>query len=92
VRSDGRVQLALRCGECWDETAGDYAAAEVAAYDHALVEARLELTALYRAVVRSNMRAEADRFRVALELDLLSADDFAGYNRKSASWSSRNTR
>jgi hypothetical protein len=47
-----------------------------------LAEARLEVTALYRAVVRSNMRAEAERFRIALALDLLSADDFAGYNRK----------
>jgi hypothetical protein len=82
VRSDGRVRLALRCGECRRESAGDYAAADVAAYDRALVDARLELTALYRAVVRSNMLAEADRLHVALSLDLVSADDFAGYNRK----------
>ena len=82
VQSDGRVRLALRCGECRGETAGDYAPGEVAAYDRSLVEARLELTALYRAVVRSNMRDEAERLRVALALDLLSADDFAGYNRK----------
>jgi len=84
VQSNGRVRLAVRCGECWNETAGDYEAAAVTAYDRALVEARLELTALYRAVVRSNMRGEADRLRIALALDLLSADDFAGYNRKGA--------
>ncbi len=82
MRSDGRVRLALRCGECRDETAGDYTAGDVAAYDRSLIEARLELTALYRAVVRSNMREEAEQLRVALALDLLSADDFAGYNRK----------
>jgi hypothetical protein len=80
-RPDGRVRLELRCGECRGETAGDYDAAVVAEYDRALAEARLELTALYNAVVRNNMRDEADRLRVALSLDLISADDFAGYNR-----------
>jgi hypothetical protein len=83
-RPNGRVRLQLRCGQCRDETTGDYDHAQVAEYDRALVEARLELTALYRAVVRSNMQDEAERLRVALELDLLSADDFAGYNRKNS--------
>jgi hypothetical protein len=78
---NGRLRLTLRCGECRRETCGDYDAREVAAYDRALVEARLELTALYQAVVRANMREEGERLRAAFALDLVSADDFAGYNR-----------
>ena len=81
VRPGGRVRLRLRCGECRGETAGDYDPAEVAAYDRTLVEGRLELTALYHAAVRSNLSDEAERLRVALALDLVGADDFAGYNR-----------
>jgi hypothetical protein len=78
---DGRLRLELRCGECRGESAGDYDPVEVEAYDRALSEARLELKALYTAVVRSNMQEEAHRLRMALALDLISADDFAGYNR-----------
>jgi hypothetical protein len=77
----GRIRLHIRCGECRGETVGEYEAAEVAAFDRALVADRLELTALYEAVVRSNMRDEAERLHAALTLDLVSADDFAGYNR-----------
>ena len=87
VQPDGRVRLRVRCGECSNEIAADYPAAEVAAFDRSLVEARLELTALYRAVVRSNMMGEGERLRTALALDLVSADDFAGYNRKSSRFS-----
>jgi hypothetical protein len=78
---DGRLRLELGCGECHGETAGDYDPVEVEVYDRALREARVELTALYAAVVRSNMQAEAHRLRMALALDLICADDFAGYNR-----------
>jgi hypothetical protein len=85
--SNGRLRLTLRCGECRREVRGDYDAGEVAAFDRALVEARLELTALYQAVVRANMRGEAERLRAALTLDLVSADDFAGYNRRALLWS-----
>lgn len=77
----GRARLRLRCGECRDVTWGDYGQAEVAAYDRALDAGRLELTALYHAMVRANMSAEMHKLRVALALDLVSADDFAGYNR-----------
>jgi hypothetical protein len=78
---DGRLRLELRCGECRGETAGDYDPAEVAAYDRDLSEARIELAALHAAVVRSNMQEEAHTLRTALALDLICADDFAGYNR-----------
>lgn len=82
VRPGGRIRLRIRCGECRVETAGEYEAAEVAAYDRALIEGRLELAALYEAVVRSNMRDEEERLHAAFTLDLISADDFAGYNRR----------
>jgi hypothetical protein len=39
-------------------------------------------TALGRAVVRANMQAEAERRHAALALDLIGADDFDGYNRR----------
>jgi hypothetical protein len=77
-----RVRLELRCGECRARTTGEYDLAQVARYDCELVEARLELTALYQAVVRSNMQAEGERLRAAFALDLIGADDFGGYNRR----------
>jgi hypothetical protein len=78
----GRVRLELRCGECRARTEGEYDLAVVARYDRELVEARLELTALYQAVVRTNMQAEAERLHAALALDLIGTDDFEGYNRR----------
>ena len=78
---DGRLRLELRCGECHRETAGDYNPVEVEAFDRALTAGRLELTALHAAVVRSNMQEEEHRLRMALAMDLIGADDFAGYNR-----------
>jgi hypothetical protein len=33
-------------------------------------------------LVRSNMRDEEERLQAAFTLDLISADDFAGYNRR----------
>jgi hypothetical protein len=48
--------------------------------DRALRE-RLELVALDAAIARSNMQEEAQTLRIALALDLIGADDFAGYNR-----------
>ena len=80
-RPDGRLRLGLRCGECRGETVGDYDPSVVAEYDRVLADARLELRALYLAVVRSNMQEEAHTLRAALALDLICADDFAGYNR-----------
>jgi hypothetical protein len=86
--SEGRLRLELRCGECHGITAGDYDPAEVEAYDRAFTEARLELTALHAAIVRSNLQEEAQRLSIALALDLICADDFAGYNRRALRGSS----
>jgi hypothetical protein len=80
-RPGGSVQLVVTCGECCRETSGEYGPIAVAEFDRALNEARLELGALYTALVRENMEEEARRLARALELDLICADDFAGYNR-----------
>jgi hypothetical protein len=78
---DGRLRLELRCPDCQLRTVGEFEPALVADYDRSLVLGRLELTALCRAVTRSNMEAEASRLARALAWDLIGADDFAGYNR-----------
>jgi hypothetical protein len=75
------MRLELRCPECLLRTTGEYELGLVAAYDRTLVEGRLEIAALCQAVTRANMEAEASRLAQALDLDLISADDFAGYNR-----------
>jgi hypothetical protein len=80
-RPNGRLRLELRCPECLLRTTGEYELALVADYDRTLVAGRIEIGDLYRAVTRANMEAEAGRLARALELDLISADDFAGYNR-----------
>jgi hypothetical protein len=78
---DGSLRLELRCPECLHCTVGRYEAAAVADYDRSLVAGRLEMVALCEAVTRSNMEGEATRLASALSFDLISADDFAGYNR-----------
>ena len=84
-RPDGRLRLELRCPECLLFTVGEYEPAAVADYDRALTAGRIEIAALHRAVTRANMEAEADRLARALAFDLISADDFAGYNRSQRS-------
>jgi len=45
--------------------------------DDALSQARLEMVALYEAVMRGNIANEATLLAKALELDLIGPDDFA---------------
>ena len=80
-RPNGRLRLELRCPECLLQTTGDYEPALVADYDRSLAAGRLEIAALCRAVTRANMESEAARLAQAFALDLIGADDFAGYNR-----------
>jgi hypothetical protein len=80
-RPNGRLRLELRCPECLLQTTGDYAPETVADYDRSLTAGRLEIAALCETVTRANMEAEADRLAQAFALDLIGADDFAGYNR-----------
>ena len=58
-------------------TIRDLDAGEAAQVDDALSQARLEMVALYEAIVRSNLCREADLLASALALDLIGPDDFA---------------
>jgi hypothetical protein len=76
-RGAGGLTLRLRCPECDERTIRDLDAGEAAQVDDALSQARLEMVALYEAVVRNNVALEADLLAKALELDLIGPDDFA---------------
>jgi hypothetical protein len=73
----GATTLRLRCPECFVRIVGDSDADQVARLDRALTEARLEMIALYQAVVCENLGREATLMSQALALDLIGADDFA---------------
>jgi DNA-directed RNA polymerase subunit RPC12/RpoP len=73
----GAMTLRLRCPECFVRIVGDFDAHQVARLDRALAEARLEMIALYDAVVCENLGHEAALMARALALDLIGADDFA---------------
>jgi hypothetical protein len=67
---------------------GSFDHERVAAYDEQLVRIRRAMECEFEAIVRRNMEELADRFAVALALDLIGPDDFtrrgppsAGYNR-----------
>jgi hypothetical protein len=76
-RGAGGLTLRLRCPECDERTIRDLDAGEAAQVDDALSQARLDMVALYEAVVRNNVALEADLLAKALELDLIGPDDFA---------------
>lgn len=73
---EGGMTLRLRCPECFVRIVGDFDATQVAQLDRAVVEARLEMVALYQAVVCENLGHEAALMSRALALDLIGADDF----------------
>jgi hypothetical protein len=73
----GATTLRLRCPECFVRIVGDFDADQVARLDRALTEARLEMVALYQAVLSENLGQEAALMSRALALDLIGADDFA---------------
>ena len=75
-RAAGGLTLRLRCPECDARTIRDLDADEAARVDDALSRARLEMVALYEAVVRSNLEHEAGLLARAFELDLLGPADF----------------
>ena len=66
----------LRCGACgtWRDTISPNAA--VAAFDCFLDEGTASISAELERLERELLRADADTLGTALELDLLSADDF----------------
>jgi hypothetical protein len=73
----GCVVLRLRCPECMVLVTGTFEPERVAEYDDALVKGRASIIDDYEAVVRHNMKELCQRFRRALELDLIGPDDFA---------------
>jgi hypothetical protein len=73
----GALMLHLRCPECLAWIVGSFAPERIAALDDELVRCRELLIAAYDRVVKENMRELAERFRQALELDLIGPDDFA---------------
>ena len=76
-RRGGGLTVQLRCAECDARTIRDLNAGDAARVDDAISEARLELVALYEAVLRGNLCFEADLLARALALDLIGPDDFA---------------
>ena len=83
-----RLMLHLRCPECEIRMVASFDHERVAAYDEELVRVRERMESAFAALVRRNMEELADRFAVALTLDLIGPDDFArragspsGYNR-----------
>ena len=76
-RDDGRLQLDLRCPECFAWMRGSFDADDVEALDGTLRAAREAISATYDSCVRENMRALAECFAQALARDLVGADDFA---------------
>jgi hypothetical protein len=75
--SNGHLFLRLRCPECLTVTSGTFPPERVAEYDEMLVKGKEATMAQYDAVVRHNMEELLDQFRMALELDLITAEDFA---------------
>jgi hypothetical protein len=75
--SNGHLFLRLRCPECMAVTSGTFPPERVAEYDEMLVRGKEATMAQYDAVVRHNMEELLEQFRMALELDLITAEDFA---------------
>jgi hypothetical protein len=76
-RPEGRLQLDLRCPECFAMMRGLFAAEDVAALDADMQAARATISDSHAACVRENMGELADRLAHALALDLVGPDDFA---------------
>jgi uncharacterized Zn finger protein len=76
-RAAGGLTLRLRCPECGARTVRDLDAEEALRVDDALSQARLEMVAVYEAVVRDNLEVEAALLAKAFALDLVGPDDFA---------------
>jgi hypothetical protein len=72
----GGLVLHLRCPECQVRISGCFEHERVAEYDSDLLKGREAIEADYDAIVRHNMGELSASFERALELDLISADDF----------------
>lgn len=73
----GRRLIELRCAECGDWTHATLSRPELAELDRAQIAGRTELLRVYERYVSESMEALALCLGVALEQDLVGADDFA---------------
>ena len=75
--SGGEVMVDVRCPECQACMQLAVGTAEAARLDRAHADARRELVDAYHRSVIENMESLAFCLHIALDRDLLSADDFA---------------
>ncbi len=76
-RDDGRLELDLRCPECFAWMRGRFDPDDVEALDRTLRTARESLNAAHDQFVTESMEAMAECLEAALARDLVTADDFA---------------
>ncbi len=75
-QGDGHWNVELRCPECEWWGRGSYSQYEVDRYDDEIDRGDQELIGDLRAVIRANMKEEADRFAAALATDSILPEDF----------------
>ena len=71
------VLVELRCPDCMTWLKAPHTRADMRELDRRQAEFRAQLVAEYERLVTESMEALASCFEQALELDLVSADDFA---------------
>ena len=76
-RSSDEVLVDLRCPECETWMQGSFSKADAEELDRLQSACRDQIVTAYEQSVAESMRALAFNLATALELDLLSADDFA---------------
>ena len=77
VHDDDSVQVELRCSDCMTVLQVPFTREEMEELDRCEAEFRDEIVAAYERSVSESMEALAAILVPALELDLVSADDFA---------------
>jgi hypothetical protein len=77
VQEDGSLQVDLRCSDCMTVLQAPFTREEMEELDRCEAAHRDEIVAAYERSVSESMEALAAVLVPALELDLLSADDFA---------------
>ncbi len=75
-QGDGHWNVELRCPECEWWGSSSYSQDEVDRYDEELDRGGQELIGDLRALIRANMKEEADRFATALATDSILPEDF----------------
>ena len=75
-RDEARWWMRLRCGECGSGREAVVSDAAAQRYDQRLQQGMDELARALHQQEREQMARDAETFAIALELDLLDADDF----------------